>query len=176
MSDHPIAVIVDVDGTLCDVTGILHYVDGTLGTTKSGKPIKNFDAFHAASQFCPPNQQALDYVRHHHDNGTAIIIVTARMEQWRHTTTEWLKNTIPADIPWTLHMRPQGDYRKDTLVKTDIYNRLTDYGIEIIGAIDDNPAILALWDSLGIPTEEVPRPAGDHSLDIEKANQEGHGK
>lgn len=167
------AAIVDVDGTLCDVTSILHYVDGTHRDDK-GKPIKNFDAFHGASQFCPPNQQALDFIERAHAEGLAIVIVTARMEQWRFVTTKWLQEHIPGHIPWTLHMRSQDDYRKDTIIKREIYNRLVDYGIDVHRAIDDNPNVVQLWESLDIPTEVVPRPTGDTSLQIEKANQEGH--
>lgn len=40
------AVLVDVDGTLCDVSGIRHYVQSVPKT-------RNFDKFHRASALCP---------------------------------------------------------------------------------------------------------------------------
>lgn len=40
------AVLVDVDGTLCDVSGIRHYV-------QSFPKNRNFDKFHRASALCP---------------------------------------------------------------------------------------------------------------------------
>lgn len=43
-------------------------------------------------------------------------------------------------------------------VKRDIHRILTrDHEFEIVGAIDDNPPIIELWQGLGIPTEVVPR-------------------
>ena len=167
----PTAVLVDVDGTLVDVSGILHYVDGSLGTTKAGKPIKNFDKFHASSAFCPPNQQAIDYCERAHAAGHAIVIVTARMDQWRTATIEWLNAEL--DVPYVgPHMRRDRDYRKDVVVKTEIHAKLTDR-YDIVGAIDDNPNVIALWESLRIPTEVVPRPEGDSSLLVQQANTEG---
>lgn len=166
------AVIVDVDGTLTDITGVLHYVDGSLGYTKSGKPIKDFDKFHEGAAFCPPNQQALDFVDRHHAAGNTIIVVTARMERHRHTTTQWLKNTLTVPFEGPL-MREEGDYRKDVAVKNDIYRAIVAAGFTVIEALDDSPNVLQLWTNLGIPTEQVPRPADDSSLHIQHVNQEG---
>ena len=42
----PAAVIVDIDGTLVDVSSVRHHVAGP------GK--RNFDAFHRESADCPP--------------------------------------------------------------------------------------------------------------------------
>lgn len=167
----PTAVLVDVDGTLVDVSGVLHYVNGALGTTKSGKPIKNFDKFHAASAFCPANPQAVRYCERAHAAGHAIVVVTARMEQWRHITTEWLdaELRIPYSGPF---MRRDRDYRKDVDIKTEIHAELA-RRYDVVGAIDDNPNIIALWESLGIPTEVVPRPESDSSLLVQQANTEG---
>ncbi|MFV8051350.1 MULTISPECIES: hypothetical protein [Mycobacteriaceae] len=48
------AVIVDVDGTLCDVSSVRHFV--------AARP-KDFDAFHSAAETCPPHTHVLDEVR-----------------------------------------------------------------------------------------------------------------
>lgn len=168
------AVIVDIDGTLCDITGVLHYVDGSLGTDSRGKPIKDFDKFHEGAAYCPPNQQALDYVAAAVGAGHAIIIGTARMERHRASTHPWLKNVLADVAPNFMGpiMRPERDYRDDTEIKTDMLNVIRKAGFAVVGAIDDNPKIIELWRSNHIPTEQVPRPAGDTSLNIEKANRE----
>lgn len=171
------AVIVDIDGTLCDISGVLHYVDGSLGTDSRGKPLKDFDKFHEAAAFCPPNQQALDYVAAAVAAGHAVIIGTARMERHRQSTYPWLVNTIggPDGIAPDFMgpiMRPEHDYRPDVEIKTDMLKVIRKAGFAVVGAIDDNPSIIELWESNHIPTEQVPRPAGDASL-IEKTNREG---
>lgn len=141
----PTAVIVDVDGTLCDVTSVRHHV--------LNRP-KNFDAFHEGSLHCPPHQRALDYVNEASDEGHDILIVTGRMEMWRDHTVQWLATNVERQWigPW---MRPQGDYRTDVEVKREIHAELARCW-EIVGAIDDNPSIVALWQDLGVPTVVMP--------------------
>lgn len=169
------AVIVDVDGTLCDITGVLRYLDGTeYGFRSNGKPVKNFDRFHEAAAFCPPNDMALQYVTDAADRGHTVIIVTARMERHRASTEAWLRNVIPAHIDYEGPlMRAEGDFRRDVEVKREIHAAITEHaGFTVVGAIDDNPNIIALWEELGIPTVTVPRPPGDVSL-VVHANKEG---
>jgi hypothetical protein len=139
------AVIVDVDGTLADVRSIRHHV--------ASKP-KNFDAFHAASAHVPANQQAIDFVTRHHAAGFVIVVVTARLQTWAGVTTTWLDQHVPVPFDGPFH-RPDGDFRPDVQVKRDIHRYLSRH-YDIRGACDDNPAIVALWDELGIPTEIVP--------------------
>ena len=167
------AVIVDIDGTLCDISGVLHYLNGeTYGFDKNGKPIKNFDKFHEAAMFCPHNDVALQFIIDAWNAGKTIIIVTARMERHRHDTELWLRNTIPEHITYEGPlMRSEHDYRPDTDIKREIHTAITNAGFDVVGAIDDNPNIIELWRSLGIPTVEVPRPQGDTTL-TEKANRE----
>ena len=142
---RPKAVIVDVDGTLADVRGIRHHV--------AQKP-KDFDAFHAASADVPPNQQAIDFVKRHHDAGHVIVIVTARRQQWLDVTQAWLDQHVPVPFDGPLH-RLDGDFRPDVQVKRDIHRYLA-RNYDIRAACDDNPNVIALWEEIGIPTEVIP--------------------
>lgn len=144
------AVIVDCDGTLVNVHSVRHLVVPEQG----GK--KNFPEFHRQAEHCPPNEMVLDYVRTVVALGALPLVTTARMEQWRASTERWLERHLrPLSFYYLLTMRADGDYRPDTEVKTDMHARLSaDY--DIVGAIDDNPKVVALWRSLGIPTVEVP--------------------
>lgn len=141
------AVVVDVDGTLCDVSTIRHLVE---------RRPKDFDAFHAGAAQCPPHSRVVEQVREHHRAGRVIVVVTARMYQWEDSTRAWLDRHIgvPYHGPF---MRGDSDFRADVEVKRDIHRVLTsDHGYRIVHAIDDNPAIVALWGELGIPTTVVP--------------------
>lgn len=140
------AVIVDVDGTLVDVSSVRHHVAGP------GK--RDFDAFHHGSADCPPIAQTLRWVEEMHDNGHHILVVTARMEKWRGLTLSWLARHLTR--PHTeLVMRRDGDYRPDYEVKREIHAELEDR-YHIRAAIDDNPNVLKLWNELGIPCTVVP--------------------
>jgi hypothetical protein len=142
---RPNAVIADVDGTLADVRTIRHHV--------LNKP-KSFDAFHAASAHVPPNVPALDFVTRHHAAGHVIVVVTARRERWAEVTATWLHRHMPVPFDGAFH-RPDDDLRPDVQIKADIHRYLTRH-YNIVGAVDDNPRIVELWERLGIPTTVIP--------------------
>lgn len=152
MPEHPRdpAVIVDVDGTLCDVTTIRHHV---VLTHPDNRGYKDFNAFHHASVWCPPIAATVAEVKTHRDAGRAILIVTARKERWRPHTTGWLEGIVEFD---ELHMRADDDDRPDAAVKADILQRIRARGWDVVHAIDDNPSIIKLWRMEGIPVTEVP--------------------
>lgn len=140
------AVIFDMDGTLADVSSIRHHV------VNKPRGMKNFHAFHAESVNVPANPVVAAAARQAHSEGLAVLIVTARSVQWRHHTAFWLAiNDIPSDGMW---MRPDRDHRPDVQVKTDILKRIR-ASFDVVHAWDDNPAIIELWKSHGIPTTVV---------------------
>lgn len=144
MSEKPEAVIFDLDGTLCDVTTIRHHVLGKH---------KNYDAFHHGSVFCPPISDVAEALHRHVAMGRRIIIVTARERKWHRLSKNWLaQHGLLYD---EIHMRDTGDFRKDAVVKLEIFEQFCDR-YRIIRAYDDNPSIVALWQRLGIETVEVP--------------------
>lgn len=143
LTHQPIAVIVDVDGTLVDVSAVRHHV--------LNRP-KDFTAFHAGAEACPPIASTLALVRAW-ATVADVFVVTARMQQWEDSTRRWLAQH--ADFDYTLHMRPDGDFRVDVEVKAEILatiRRTHDVAL----AIDDNPSVIDLWESEGIPTVIVP--------------------
>ena len=89
-----------------------------------------------------------------HNEGKAVIIVTARKHKWRHVTAWFLAlNDIPSDM---LIMRNDNDQRKDYDVKKDILSSIRAQGFNVVHAIDDNPAIIRLWEENNIPVTIVP--------------------
>jgi len=144
----PRALIVDVDGTLVDVSGARHYVLGR--TRKQGK---DFHHFHLAALFCPPVERTVRLVAEAKKSGWTILVVTARKRMWERGTRDWLaKHEVEFD---RLFMRADSDQRKDVEVKRDILARIREeYDVGM--AIDDNPNVIALWRAEGIPVEVVP--------------------
>lgn len=139
------ATIVDVDGTLCDVSTIRHLVNGNK---------KDFHDFHTRAYDCPPNRDVLNQVTRHYLSGREILVVTARTYKYEQSTLEWLNLYMP--VPYHgPYMRGERDFRPDREVKRDIHQMLTEDGYRIVHCIDDNPSIVALWLQLGIPTTEI---------------------
>lgn len=146
------AIIVDVDGTLVDVSSLRHYVISTINEDGSYKT-KDFDQFHTEAINCPPIQKTVDLVRDWAAKGVEILILTARSQRYgRHTGFFLAMHDIPSSA---MFMRKNGDNRHDVDVKRDILTVLfTRYNI--LAAIDDNPSVVALWQEHGIPTTVVP--------------------
>jgi hypothetical protein len=161
----PKAVLADMDGTLANVSSVRFHVDGSVTKPKASggvKVIKNFDAFHAASEFVPANQQAIDFCVRANNQGYRVLIVTARMRKWEGVTTRFLERTCREFFDWEPHiyMRTDGDHRKDVEVKREIFAEISQ-SFDVVGAVDDNPAIITLWEEMGIPEIEIV-PGWDH--------------
>ncbi|URM86155.1 polynucleotide kinase [Gordonia phage BiggityBass] len=139
------AVIVDIDGTLCDVSGILHH-------------LPDYDAFHQASVHCPPVDQVLLWCDEQVARGRELIVVTGRKYTHGDLTIAWLEQHMrhPFHGPF---MRGEDDARPDTEVKAQIARQLReDHGFDVVAAIDDRPSVIRLWHrTLSIPTTVVYR-------------------
>jgi beta-phosphoglucomutase-like phosphatase (HAD superfamily) len=138
------AVIADLDGTLVDVSSILHHVTGEE---------RDFAAFHAASRDCPPRPEVVDAVRDAQEQGRAVLVVTSREFVWRDLTLDWLQEH---DVPYDqLVMRIVGDYRPDHVVKGEMLDQLEKDGYRVVEAWEDAEDIADLWRSRGIDVHVV---------------------
>lgn len=138
------AVIFDMDGTLCDTSGIVHLIEGEE---------KDYHAFHAASAGCPARDEVVAAAREQADQGRAVLIVTSREFIWRDLTLDWL---VAQGVPYdALYMRIVGDFRKDVAIKTDILKQITDDGFHVLEAWEDQAAVAELWEGDDIQVHVV---------------------
>lgn len=137
------AVIVDMDGTLCDVSTVIH-----LQAEPDG-----FAAFHRACAQCPPHRAVIDWCVDQHGRGHAILVLTGRDAWARELTSQWLAEHLPVPVDG-LFMRGDRDYRSNTAVKREIHDELA-RSYDIRAAIDDAPEIVQLWQEIGIPVAMV---------------------
>ena len=79
-----------------------------------------------------------------------IVFMSGRDSICREETLTWISNNINC-CNYDLFMRPEGDYRKDTLVKEELYlkNIAGKYNIQAV--FDDRPSVVRMWHSLNIP-------------------------
>lgn len=134
-----------MDGTLCNVSDIRHYVS-------NGN--RNFDKFHRASLFCPPNEQVVALHRMALDARYRVLIVTARERTYEQVTADWLqKHGLFYNA---LYMRDFKDYRKDYTVKSEILEQIYIDGYNPVLAVDDNPNVIQLWNERNIPSIIIP--------------------
>lgn len=134
-----------MDGTLCNVSPVIHHLTGE---------VRNFHRFHRESVNCPPNQHVVDAAVADHEAGKAILIVTARVFRYVWETMFWLSHNLP--VPYEqIYMRRDGDFRPDGVVKREILAMIKEDGYRVTEAWDDNPAVVAVWESEGIPVNIV---------------------
>ena len=88
------------------------------------------------------------------DDANQIIFCTGRVEDYREKTIEQinkiLKGSKNIDIDSCLYMRPKGDYRKDFMVKRDLYKRMIVDGFNPVLVFEDKATVVEMWQELGL--------------------------
>jgi predicted kinase len=83
----------------------------------------------------------------------AVIVVSGRDEVCRDITTTWLhENNLDYH---KLYMRPEGDMRKDTIVKQEMYENHIKGKYNVLGIFDDRNQVVEMWRNLGLPVFQV---------------------
>jgi predicted kinase len=130
------AIIVDLDGTYC------HRCDRQW-----------FD-------YSKVDQDDLDVtvdgiVRAYAKMGYTILIVSGRegTEECRSKTLSWLdKHKVPY---YDLMMRKQGDFRRDSIVKEEIYNKYIKDKFDVEFVLDDRKSVCEKWREMGLKCLQV---------------------
>lgn len=126
--------IFDLDGTLAKMHGRNPYDFTKVKTDVINKPV--VDIYNSLS--C---------------QGFPMIVLSGRDEICRDDTIEWLRdNNIKYDA---LIMREQGDNRKDSIVKEELYNRYIKDYYNVLSVFDDRNQVVDMWRSIGITCMQV---------------------
>jgi predicted kinase len=129
-TDLPKAVIVDIDGTVAE------------NITRSP-----FDFSRVLED--KPIERTIEIVKLLAEANYKIIFVSGREDSCREDTLEWLNLH---EIPVTeLLMRSQGDLRKDSIIKQEIFTSYIQSKYYISFVIDDRKQVKRMWvDELGL--------------------------
>jgi hypothetical protein len=130
----PQAVIFDIDGTLAHM--------------------KNRGAFEWKKvDRDDVNILVAEQVAFHRSKGRKILLVSGRDAICREETIEWMNfYEIEFDM---LFMRPENDYRKDTVIKREIYQNEIEGKYNVLAVYDDRLQVLDMWYEQGIFTFNV---------------------
>jgi predicted kinase len=136
----PPALLVDIDGTVAVLGARSPYDWSRVGE----------DA---------PHRAVIDAVRAMHAAGNAILFCTGRDEHSRAATQAWLDRHV--GVPYEeLFMRPDGDSRRDAIVKQEIFEARIKDRWRIVGVFEDRQHVVRMWRSLGLTVFQVAE--GDH--------------
>lgn len=80
-----------------------------------------------------------------------IVFVSGRDSVCRHETLKWISKYFNIPIyNITLFMRKEGDQRKDTIVKEEIFwDNIADH-YNVLAVFDDRPCVVEMWYDIGI--------------------------
>jgi predicted kinase len=133
--EAPEVVLVDIDGTVALMNGRSPY-----DWRRVGEDL--------------PNPAVIAAVRAMHAAGHGIVFCSGRDAVCRAETEAWLERHV--GVPYlALYMRPQGDSRKDSIVKREIFDTEIRDRYEVLGVFDDRQQVVRMWRSLGLTVFQV---------------------
>lgn len=133
-SKLPQAVLFDIDGTLAHM--------GNRGPFDWDKVDRD-----------NVNHMVAEQVSLHRTLGRKIIIVTGRDASCKKMTEEWLEFY---DIKFDeIFMRPKDDFRKDTIIKREIFENQINGNYNVMCIYDDRLQVLDMWYEQGLFTFNV---------------------
>ena len=125
----PKAIIVDVDGTVADMTGIRKPFDWD--KVSLDKPIEEIIFF----------VRQLVYHRGYH-----VLFFSGRDGVCYDDTYKWLsEHVVLPDGTWELHTRPEGNTEKDWVIKDRLFEEFALGKYDVKFAIDDRPQMIRHW-------------------------------
>lgn len=133
----PDAIIVDIDGTVADGTGVRNMYDPT--------------KYHLDK----PKQEVIRLVQDEaYQLRTEILLVSGRHEDFREVTEEWLFQHVK--VPFKLFMR-QDRERDDSVEKYLLFHNNIRGNWNPKYVLDDRDRVVDMWRSIGLLTLQVER-------------------
>lgn len=128
------AIMVDIDGTIADMGDRSPY-----DWKSVGKDV--------------PKRNVLKVVQWAADNGYQILLLSGRDSVCRPETIKWLDFH---NIWWDkLIMRPEGDQRKDSIVKRELFDEHVRDEYNVLFVLDDRNQVVEMWRDLGLTVFQV---------------------
>lgn len=140
----PTAVLCDLDGTLALIHGRSPY-------DASDCDIKDL-----------PNWPVIETILAHYKAGRKIIFCSGREDKYRPETVRFIeKYCLLQDgfavtpVEYHLHMRKTDDFRKDSIIKEEIYVNEIEGKYNVLCVLDDRNQVVDFWRSKGLTCFQV---------------------
>lgn len=129
-------------------------VDGTLAHIDDKNPRSPYDGSRAHEDLL--DDAVANVAGMAYQNGYKVIILTGRSAEHLEVTKTWLEaNGVNYD---EIYVRADGDKRKDTVVKEELFRAHVLPRFYTKYVIDDRPSVCRMWRSLGLKTLQVGDP------------------
>lgn len=94
------------------------------------------------------NEIVAEQVKFHKSAGRQILLVSGRDASCRKLTEDWF-NFYGIEFD-EFFMRPENDFRKDTLIKREIYRNEIEGKYNVLAVYDDRLQVVKEWNNLGL--------------------------
>ena len=133
----PPALIIDIDGTIA--------LRGTRNPFDETRVIED-----------RPNSPVIDVIRADViEFNLYPIFCSGRTSACFDATQAWIRQQFPEFVFFSLFMRPTEDFRKDSVVKLEIFNRHIRDHYQVRRVYDDRNQVVQMWRSLGLTVLQV---------------------
>lgn len=130
----PDALICDLDGTLSHILKRSPYDFMSCGEDEIDVPVANL-------------------LFNYHNLGYKIILMSGRDAECRKITERWLEDySVYYDH---LYMRPEGDMRKDSIIKRELFDAHVRGKFNVEFVLDDRNQVVELWRQMGLKCFQV---------------------
>jgi hypothetical protein len=146
------AILVDINGTLSDVSEVVHFIKGAE---------KDWIGFFNNMNKVKPNPMVQEFIKRF-SPGNVIVLVSGAPDTYQDQTIEWLKkHNIEYD---DIFFRPTWDKRRGWQFKKSLLNNKLSNLYSIQMALDDKQDACKMWIENGIPCWKLPS-------DMDEANR-----
>lgn len=134
----PTAIVVDLDGTLALMGDRHPFAWDEVGGDE-------------------PNTDVVDVVAAVSHAVDHVVFMSGRSEVCRTATLDWLVRHLGGRIhaESSLHMRLDGDYRRDSVVKTELFDQWVRDRYDVRAVFDDRQQVVDMWRSMGLTCLQV---------------------
>lgn len=100
-----------------------------------------------------PRHQVVNTLQALYGCGYRIIVMSGRDAVCQRETIDWLdRNEIPFD---DIFMRPEGDMRKDNIVKQELFDKYVRFNYDVVAVFDDRQQVVDMWRAMGVDCFQV---------------------
>ena len=147
------------EAVLCDLDGTLALIHGRSPYDASDCDLKDL-----------PNHPVIQTILAHHNAGRKIIFCSGREDRFRPETMRFIEkychnicshgdcDNVGVDlgvIPYELFMRKTDDFRKDAIIKEEIYTGEIEGKYNVLCVLDDRNSVVSFWRSKGLACFQV---------------------
>lgn len=123
-------------------------IDGTLASMSDRSPFKWDEVGND-----DPRKQVILTAQALAKAGYKIVVMSGRDAVCRNETIGWL---YLYDIPFSeLHMRAEGDMRKDNIVKQELFDEHIRHKYDVVAVFDDRQQVVDMWRAMGVDCFQV---------------------